>query len=90
MGTPNVVMPIAEASAREIDIVPTWRYANCYPQALQVLVDEGRKTTGSRLSKLITHRFDGIDKVPEALRTAGLTADSEGRMVVKVAVNNHV
>jgi hypothetical protein len=37
MGTLIHTLPIAEASSREIDITPTWRYANCYPQSIEIM-----------------------------------------------------
>jgi L-iditol 2-dehydrogenase len=90
MGTPNIVLPISEASAREIDLIPIWRYAGCYPQALEILEACRESPTVSGLAKLITHRFEGIDSVPAALRTACLSMDEERKMVVKVAVTNAV
>jgi L-iditol 2-dehydrogenase len=83
MGTPNIVLPISEASAREIDLVPTWRYAGCYPQALQLL-----QASRFSLARLITHRFDGIENAPMALQTACMSMDLERKMVVKVAVTS--
>lgn len=85
MGTPNHLLPISDASAREIDIVPTWRYADCYPRAMEVM----QKSQGgkSALSGLITHRFNGLDSVPVAMQTACRPEDEEGEMVVKVVVN---
>jgi L-iditol 2-dehydrogenase len=83
MGTPNIVLPISEASAREIDLVPTWRYAGCYSQALQLL-----QSSSFPIARLITHRFEGIEKVPLALQTACMSMDSERKMVVKVAVTS--
>lgn len=88
MGTPNLVMPVSEAGAREIDLIPTWRYAGCYPPAVQLLQDLRQNPKACGLGKLVTHRFQGIDSVQEALRTACLSLDSENRMVVKVAVLN--
>ena len=90
MGTPNLIMPISDASAREVDIVPTWRYANCYPQSLQLLEASHKHSLLPQVAKLITHRFEGIEKVPSALRTACLSKDDGGNMVVKVAVVNSV
>ena len=88
MGTPNVVLPISEASAREIDLVPTWRYAGCYPEALHILEAYRENPALPGLAKLITHRFEGIDSVPAALRTACSSVDAEQNMVLKVAVTN--
>ena len=88
MGTPNIMLPISEASAREIDLIPTWRYAGCYPQALKLMEACRGSSAMSGLAKLITHRFDGIESVPDALRMACLSVDADQNMVVKVAVTN--
>ena len=37
MGTLNYVLPISEASAREIGLTPVWRYAHCYEGAIEVM-----------------------------------------------------
>ena len=90
MGTPNIMLPISEASAREVDLIPTWRYANCYPQALELMERCCNSPNMPQLAKLITHRFQGVESVPTALETASLSIDEEKRMVVKVAVTNAV
>lgn len=88
MGTPNHVLPISEASAREIDLIPTWRYADCYPEAIQLMIlARNGDSRVPDITKLITHRFDGLDNVPEAFKTASKTRDQDGRLVIKVAVN---
>lgn len=88
MGTPNHTLPISEASAREIDLLPTWRYANCYPDAIK-LVELAREGTAGipDITKLVTHHFEGLGNVTSALRTAGTTRDAKGALVIKVAVN---
>lgn len=89
MGTPNIVLPVSNASAREVDIIPTWRYANCYSKALEIVSDT--KRAGSKLpqlSSIITHRFQGFEEVPKALQTACMAKDPEGQMVIKVVVEN--
>lgn len=87
MGTPNVTIPLSEASAREIDLIPVWRYANCYGQALELADANRRSASAAQLAKMITHRFEGLENVPAALQTACLAADGQGRMVLKVVVN---
>lgn len=81
-------MPLSEASAREIDFTSVWRYANCYPLALQLAEGGRHSQSASLLAKMITHRFDGLEHVPVALKTACLPADADGEMVLKVVVNN--
>lgn len=88
MGTPNPILPISEASAREIELVPTWRYANCYPRAIEIIQAVHANLSLPQVSKMITHAFNGLETVPEALRTAGKTEDAEGRLVIKAVVNN--
>lgn len=38
------------------------------------------------LSKLITHRFEGLEGAREAFKMAGKTVDNEGNLVIKVVV----
>ncbi|KAK5693814.1 hypothetical protein LTR17_025017 [Elasticomyces elasticus] len=87
MGTPNLLLPLSEASAREIDIVPTWRYADCYATAAEIILESKGGGSLPDLSQLITHRFEGLEQVPTAMRTACTTQDADGAMVVKVALN---
>lgn len=89
MGTPNHLLPISEASAREIDIIPTWRYADCYPLAMEIMQESKKGDGRGGLGELITHRFEGLERVPEAMRTACRPVDEEGKMVVKVVVTNN-
>lgn len=86
MGVPNHTLPIAEASAREIDIVPTWRYADCYVRSIEIM--EASKHTPSlpNILSIVTHRFNGLQQVPEALRMACKARDDTERMVIKVAL----
>ena len=76
MGTPNIVLPIAEATAREITIVPTWRYADTYSEAMliakrSVLGDAGTGKKLPDIRHLITHRFLGLNSIPGAFAVAG-------------------
>lgn len=92
MGTPNHTLPISEAFSREIDLVPTWRYANTYPRAIEIATAavNGIPIKGIKIpniSKLITHRFEGVESVPHAFETAGKTMDGDGSLVVKTVVN---
>lgn len=88
MGTPNHTLPISEASAREIDLIPTWRYARCYPEAIE-LMSFARRGDSSvpDITNLVTHRFEGLDSVPAAFDTARKTRDENEQLVIKVAVN---
>jgi len=87
MGTPNHLIPISEASAREVDVIPVWRYANCYPRAIEIM--EQSKGGGSMpdIRRMLTHRFEGLENVPAALDCACKSVDNSGNMVIKVVVN---
>lgn len=88
MGAPNQMLPISEASAREIDLIPTWRYADCYPEAIRMMVTSRSVKSGlPNLSRIITHRFNGLETVPQAFKAARGTRDVDGNLVIKVAVN---
>ena len=88
IGTPNHTLPISVATAHEIDLVPVWRYANCYPQAIQMMDTVGKASTLPDIRKLITHSFKGLESVSDALDLASKTKDKDGKLVVKVVVNN--
>lgn len=92
MGTPNHILPISEAFSREIDLIPTWRYAHTYQRAIEIATASvtGIPIKGIELpniNKLITHRFEGLDTLPHAFETAGRTVDDDGCLVVKTVVN---
>ncbi|RFU29229.1 hypothetical protein B7463_g7084, partial [Scytalidium lignicola] len=92
LGIPNHVLPISEATVREITLIPNWRHANAYPKAIEIalasvtrsLVD-GVKLPDVR--RLITHRYSGVKGIPEALDMAGWSNDSEGKLVVNAVIN---
>lgn len=86
MGVPNHTLPIAEASAREVDIVPTWRYADCYPRSMEIMESCKKDRSLPQISSMITHRFSGLQQVPNALQMACKTRDELGNMVIKVAL----
>ncbi|KAM0546969.1 hypothetical protein ACHAPJ_010631 [Fusarium lateritium] len=88
MGTPIQTLPIGAASLREVDLVGVWRYANCYPEGLRIMQrsDEGGDIPS--LKKLITHSFKGLAAVPAAFNTAARTEDDNGKLVVKVVIEN--
>lgn len=86
MGFPYHTLPIAEASAREIDLIPTWRYANCYPRSLEIMEALKSHPSLPQISSMITHRFTGLQQVPDALKMACRSQDDAGNMVIKVAL----
>ena len=85
-------LPISEATAREIELVPTWRYANTYPRAIGIATASvsGKQFEGTQLPNirvLLTHRYKGLGAIDEAFQVAGKTKDDTGAAVVKVAIN---
>lgn len=88
MGTPNHTLPLSEAGAREIDILSTWRYANCYEEAIDFMVQVTQNTTRPDIRKLITHRVMGLDNVQDAFHLAGSSQDRDGSLVIKVVIDN--
>ncbi|KAK8165662.1 chaperonin 10-like protein [Phyllosticta citrichinensis] len=86
MGTPIQTLPISAAALREVDLVGVFRYANTYPTGIEVV---SRPPTADYpdFSKLVTHRYTGLDSLPEAFEMAAKTKDAEGKLVLKVVVN---
>ncbi|CEL11503.1 hypothetical protein ASPCAL14605 [Aspergillus calidoustus] len=87
MGTATQTWPISELTGREIDIVAVWRYANCYPRAIEIMMSMAREGLVPDARKLITHRFAGLESIPEAYTTAAKTKDEKGNLVIKTVVN---
>ncbi|CAK7215063.1 hypothetical protein SCUCBS95973_002350 [Sporothrix curviconia] len=85
MGSPVQTVPIGTASKREVDLVGVNRYANTYPEALSLLRD-GKARGMPEIGKLVTHRFKGLEAVPEAFTTASKAKDAQGNLVIKVMV----
>ena len=83
MGNPVQNLPISAAAHREVDIVGTFRYANTYPEAIQ-LVASG--TLLPDLRKLVTQRFHGLENAESAFKMAGRSNDDDGALVLKVVV----
>jgi len=90
MGTPIQTIPISAAALREVDLIGVFRYANTYPYGISVLAGENNDSGRSLpdLSKLITHRFSGLNSISDAFKMAGKGMDDEGRLVLKVVINN--
>ncbi|THX66022.1 alcohol dehydrogenase [Aureobasidium pullulans] len=87
MGTPNHLLPISDASAREVDIIAVWRYANCYPEAIDIMEKSKSDPMMPDIGQMITHRFHGLENVHQALTCASKSRDEDGNMVIKVVVN---
>lgn len=75
---------MSAAALREVDILGVFRYANTYPDAIKMLSDPDSGLPD--LSKLITHRYAGMDKITDAFARAAQVKDEEGNLVLKVFV----
>lgn len=87
MGNPVQTLPISAAAHREVDILGTFRYANTYPQAIDLV--SGQHPMLPDLGKLVTHRFRGLDDVERAFEMAARTKDQYGKLVLKVVVESN-
>ena len=87
MGNPVQSLPISAAALGEVDIIGTFRYADTYPEAIGMLANPDPDLPP--LSRLITHRFSGLDKVEAAFRMASRTQDENGNLVLKVIVEGN-
>ncbi|KAK8067691.1 alcohol dehydrogenase GroES-like domain-containing protein [Apiospora saccharicola] len=84
MGTPIQTLPISAAALREVDLLGVFRYANNYPEVINML--SAKNATLPDVGKLVTHRFEGLDKIPDAFDMAGKVKDGNGSLVLKVVV----
>ncbi|KAK8023833.1 sorbitol dehydrogenase [Apiospora rasikravindrae] len=85
MGTPIQTLPISAAALREVDLVGVFRYANNYPEVINML--SAKNATLPDVAKLVTQRFEGLDKIPEAFDMAGKVKDADSNLVLKVVVS---
>lgn len=84
MGTPIQTLPISAAALREVDILGVFRYANTYPTGIEVVSKSGPDYPD--FSKLVTHRYKGLESADEAFEMAGKTKDDSGNLVIKVVL----
>ena len=87
MGNPVQTLPISAAARREVDILGTFRYANTYPKAIELV--SGHSQLLPDIEKLVTHRFHRLDDVERAFEMAARTKDLDGNLVLKVVVEAH-
>lgn len=85
MGNPILTLQMSAAALREVDILGVFRYANTYPDAIKMLSDPNSGLPD--LSKLITHRYTGMDNIPHAFARAAQVKDEKGNLVLKVFVD---
>jgi len=90
MGTPVQTLPISAAALREVDLVGVFRYADTYAYGISILAGQNKDSGRScpDLSKLITHRFVGLEKIPDAFQMAEKGVDENGKLVLKVIISN--
>jgi len=81
MGTRNTSLPLSAAALREVDVQGSFRYANTYPQALDLLASGALQN----LDKLITHSF-GLSDTARAFELLTRGVDERGDMVLKVMI----
>ncbi|KIX05944.1 uncharacterized protein Z518_03918 [Rhinocladiella mackenziei CBS 650.93] len=88
MGTPIQTLPVSAAAFCEVNLKGIWRYADTYPTALKIMESIEQQYLKADARKLITHKFKGLESVPDAFALAARTQDEEGNLVIKVVVQN--
>ncbi|CZT16670.1 probable sorbitol dehydrogenase [Ramularia collo-cygni] len=88
MGHPIQTLPLGAAALREVDIVGVFRYANTYKESIDIVLQAMKSSDGPDFSKLITHRFAGLEEAVKAFEMAGKTKDAEGKLVIKVIIDS--
>ncbi|KAK3066154.1 hypothetical protein LTR53_017616, partial [Teratosphaeriaceae sp. CCFEE 6253] len=88
MGHPIQTLPLAAAALREVDIAGVFRYANTYPESIEIVQQAAKLSDGPDFSKLVTHRFQGLAEAGKAFEMAGKTKDEEGKLVIKVVIDS--
>jgi len=84
MGNPIQTLPLAAAALREVDLCGVFRYANTYPDGINILSDS--KHALPDLGSLVTHRFYGLENARAAFDMAARTTDDQGNLVLKVVI----
>lgn len=87
MGHPIQTLPLAAAALREVDVVGVFRYANTYQESIEIVSKAMKSSNGPDFSKLVTHRFKGLEEAVKAFEMAGKTKDADGRLVLKVMID---
>lgn len=87
MGNAAYMLPISAAALREVDLLGSFRYANAYPSAIELLSKTSENSPA--FEKLVTHRFEGLGAVPAALEMACRKLDDDGNAVIKVILTNN-
>lgn len=85
MGNPVQTLPLGAAALREVDIIGVFRYANCYPAAIQLFASGKLQGVAEAL---VSHRVP-LEDGEKAFRLAANQAregEDEGRVPVKVMI----
>jgi L-iditol 2-dehydrogenase len=88
MGHPTQTISLGAAALREVDIVGVFRYANTYAESIEIVQANQKSSDGPDFSKLVTHRFKGLEDVVEAFEMAGKTKDVDGKLVLKIVIDS--
>ncbi|KAK5732980.1 hypothetical protein LTR17_010113 [Elasticomyces elasticus] len=88
MGHPIQTLPLGAAALREVDIVGVFRYANTYPESIEIVQQAARSSEGPDFSKLVTHRYSNLQEASKAFDMAGKTKDADGKLVLKVVIDS--
>ena len=83
MGSRNVLLPLSTAALREVDIQGSFRYANTYPTAIELL-NSGKL---ENVEKLISHRMQ-LEDTAAAFDLLSRGKDDSGNMVLKIIVGS--
>lgn len=87
MGHPIQTLPLGAAALREVDIVGVFRYANTYAESIELVQKAMHDPSAPDLSKVVTHRYNGLEQAPKAFEMAGKTKDDQGNLVLKVVID---
>ncbi|THZ01532.1 sorbitol dehydrogenase-like protein [Aureobasidium pullulans] len=82
MGIPIQTLAMSSAALREVDLVGVFRYANTYPEGISIATSP----SAPDLSKLVTHKYKGLESCVDAFGMAGRTKDDDGKLVLKVVI----
>lgn len=77
------MLPLSAAAVREVDIHGSFRYANTYPAALELL-GSGKLPN---IEKLISHRIP-LEDSAKAFELLARGKDEDGRVVIKVMIES--
>ena len=90
MGNPVQELPIGAAALREVDVLGVFRYNNTYTRGIEILsraqkeLDAGKSVPD--ITKLITHRVQGLGRAGHAFEIASQPVDSDESCVLKVII----